>query len=67
MILVGNPAASDTPYYTPSQCPVAGTAVAGRVEAPKLFKASPDQATQAPKPYTALSYVPVFRRRRTSY
>ncbi|THV80359.1 NADH:flavin oxidoreductase/NADH oxidase, partial [Aureobasidium pullulans] len=27
-----------TPYYTPSQCPVAGTAVAGRVEAPKLFK-----------------------------
>ncbi|THV71875.1 NADH:flavin oxidoreductase/NADH oxidase [Aureobasidium pullulans] len=38
MILVENPAASDTPYYTPSQCPVAGTAVAGRVEAPKLFK-----------------------------
>ncbi|THW67037.1 NADH:flavin oxidoreductase/NADH oxidase [Aureobasidium pullulans] len=38
MILVENPAASDTPYYTPSQCPVAGTAVAGGVEAPKLFK-----------------------------
>ncbi|KAI5206683.1 NADH:flavin oxidoreductase/NADH oxidase [Aureobasidium subglaciale] len=38
MVLVENPGASGAPYYTPLQSPAAGTAVAGRVETPKLFK-----------------------------